>query len=381
MSSPKENDNDDGDKRAVVADEETPLLLIPSEISFHHPRQSSGFHDDDNTIPSELSTLVAPSTLPPNGNGYDPNIQCNPNSYGGGYPSSGKTSTESSVRFNKAFQLAALLGFLSIGILFGADVVYMVASASPEDVGHPTSAMNPTSAMSMDALNTSVRGGMPGVEAASSDVRAYDNIKRSKKTKAAKKKKHKAETYDDDDEVDHVVLPSKRDSQKLTVSGPESGDETDDELIATTAKRATSSGTFTPDWSAQSEDNSSSEVLIPEASHRCPFVIETFEQQNEGVTNYDFLHEKYKAQSADSNVFYRATALLFWKDFGAGNWGKDQGASINFEDMVLLNEARYEDGSSMSPMSTYTWTTGDQHLSNFGAWRNRGGEVVFSVNE
>ena len=32
-------------------------------------------------------------------------------------------------------------------------------------------------------------------------------------------------------------------------------------------------------------------------------------------------------------------------------------------------------------MSTWTWITGDQHLSNFGAWRNRAGEVVFSDND
>jgi uncharacterized protein (DUF2252 family) len=32
-------------------------------------------------------------------------------------------------------------------------------------------------------------------------------------------------------------------------------------------------------------------------------------------------------------------------------------------------------------MSTWTWVTGDQHLSNFGAWRNRHGDVVFGVND
>jgi uncharacterized protein (DUF2252 family) len=47
----------------------------------------------------------------------------------------------------------------------------------------------------------------------------------------------------------------------------------------------------------------------------------------------------------------------------------------------MLNDATYEDGTPMSPMSTWTWVTGDQHLSNFGAWYNRGQEVVFSVND
>jgi len=47
----------------------------------------------------------------------------------------------------------------------------------------------------------------------------------------------------------------------------------------------------------------------------------------------------------------------------------------------MLNDATYDDGTPMSPFSTWTWVTGDQHLSNFGAWRNRDREVVFSVND
>jgi len=49
--------------------------------------------------------------------------------------------------------------------------------------------------------------------------------------------------------------------------------------------------------------------------------------------------------------------------------------------LVLLGDATYVDGTPLSPKSTETWVTGDQHLSNFGAWSNRGGEVVFSVND
>ena len=122
-------------------------------------------------------------------------------------------------------------------------------------------------------------------------------------------------------------------------------------------------------------------VSIPRPQKRCPYVIQTFQQQNEGVADLHFLREKYAAQSVNPNVFYRATALLFWKDFGAGHWGADQNKSISLPDLVLLHDAKYEDGTPMSPMSTWTWITGDQHLSNFGAWRNRGKEVVFSVND
>merc|ERR1739848_965241 len=70
-----------------------------------------------------------------------------------------------------------------------------------------------------------------------------------------------------------------------------------------------------------------------------------------------------------------------WNDFGAGHWGREQNKSINLHDLVLLGDARYDDGTPLSPKSTETWVTGDQHLSNFGAWLNRGGEVVFSVND
>lgn len=81
----------------------------------------------------------------------------------------------------------------------------------------------------------------------------------------------------------------------------------------------------------------------------------------------------------DSDVY--CLSLLFWKDFGTGRWGSEQGKSINLDDLVLLKDAKYDDGTPMSLKSTWTWITGDQHLSNFGAWRNRGGDVVFSVND
>lgn len=63
----------------------------------------------------------------------------------------------------------------------------------------------------------------------------------------------------------------------------------------------------------------------------------------------EFLREKYAAQSTDSNVFYRATALLFWKDFAGRYWGSDEGKSLDFEDLVKLNEVSYEDGTKVSP--------------------------------
>jgi Uncharacterized protein conserved in bacteria (DUF2252) len=37
--------------------------------------------------------------------------------------------------------------------------------------------------------------------------------------------------------------------------------------------------------------------------------------------------------------------------------------------------------TALTPKSTWTWVTGDQHLSNFGAWRSRHGDIVFGVND
>jgi len=146
---------------------------------------------------------------------------------------------------------------------------------------------------------------------------------------------------------------------------------------------------FTPgmiaDDTAAGREYAGARVEVPEARRRCGYVVDAIKARSgneDGAADNKVLGDKYAAQSADYNVFYRATAILFWRDFGSGHWGRDQNRSIDLDDLVSLRDATYEDGvTPMSPMSAWTWTTGDQHLSNFGAWRNRGGEVVYSVND
>jgi hypothetical protein len=160
-------------------------------------------------------------------------------------------------------------------------------------------------------------------------------------------------------------------------------------LLSSAEKRG--DAIFTPDMiaddTAAGREYVGARVEVPEARRRCKYVVDAIKARNsneEGGVAADnkVLGDKYRAQSADYNVFYRATAILFWKDFGSGHWGRDQNRSIDLDDLVSLRDATYEDGiTPVSPMSAWTWTTGDQHLSNFGAWRNRGGEVVFSVND
>lgn len=155
------------------------------------------------------------------------------------------------------------------------------------------------------------------------------------------------------------------------------GDEIDNNELENNNKSSSSSSSST-----SSNDDGGVEVLVPDAYKRCAYVVDTFERRNANVSDKKALKEMYMAQSVDYNIFYRATAILFWWDFAAGTWGKDQHKSLKLDDLVGLRFATYEDGSTpMSPFSTWTWITGDQHLSNFGAWRNRGGEVVYSVND
>lgn len=107
---------------------------------------------------------------------------------------------------------------------------------------------------------------------------------------------------------------------------------------------------------------------------RCEWVIRLM-TGNDGSKSYGLRHDKYNSQSNDENTFYRATAKIFWKDFVEHGWG-------NF-DLEQLGGAvdALADGSPLERKSTWTWITGDQHLSNFGAWRNRHGDVVFDVND
>jgi uncharacterized protein (DUF2252 family) len=116
----------------------------------------------------------------------------------------------------------------------------------------------------------------------------------------------------------------------------------------------------------------SKELAPPEPKKRCEWVQDLFQEKNAGVPS-DELLKQYVAQSIDANVFFRATAQLFWQDFSNGGWGNLT--------LSTLQGITLRDDIPLAPKSTWTWVTGDQHLSNFGAWRNRNGDVVFSVND
>jgi uncharacterized protein (DUF2252 family) len=355
MSTPREDDRGD------TVDEEAALPPLPTEISFKRPRHN----DDDDTAPSELSLLISPLTLTPHENCCEasPERECHP------YDSLGSSRSDS----RKAFQLAAMLGMLALGLLFGGDFVYMMTMAESSNMNIDAAMDSPYDPYWSDSTRPSALDVTPGGD--SSKIKA-----KSKKDKAGKKR----EKYDISDDVSPVNDDLLGWEVELdVVYDDDAGVDYDDdahEASRPTGEKIDEAPTLLIPSDADSESRSNRNVSVPEAYKRCSYVIRTFEDLNEGVTDLDFLREKYTTQSVDANVFFRATALLFWKDF-TGRWGSEQGKSIDLDDLVLLKDAKYDDGTPMSLKSTWTWITGDQHLSNFGAWRNRGGDVVFSVND
>ena len=122
---------------------------------------------------------------------------------------------------------------------------------------------------------------------------------------------------------------------------------------------------------------SSSEVMGSSASakpvSRCEWVIGHISSRDSHKTRAE-LEEAYSVVASDPNKFFRGTASMFWHDFVLGGWG-------NFDLASLGIPAGLADGSPLQRTSTWTWITGDQHLSNFGAWKNRHGDIVFGVND
>lgn len=126
-TSPKYNNNNDEEapQQPPLSSSSAappPAHLYPQEISFHPPHlhhHNTTFNDDDNTIPSELSTLIAPSTLTPNYNNDQLHHARHAAGGGGvcshpaiaiGTPGIDNDSRTSYNKSQRAFQLAALLG-------------------------------------------------------------------------------------------------------------------------------------------------------------------------------------------------------------------------------------------------------------------------------
>ena len=249
------------------ADEEAPLITQPTvggqlippppEISFRSSHQHRQSLDDDNdSLPSELSSLMPLSTLTPN---YNPDLQyhchhSNP---------SGNSSDHTPISSKKAFRLAAFLGILSFVVLAGLDVVYFVG----------------------------IRPSEPDIDASVSPKVQRSIEEKTKADKKKKKKKDPGKVGGDHDNKNGDIETKRTDYEQ---EGSSQADEVEEVAGS--------------DGANSQQKQKTPEVLVPTPEKRCAYVVNTFEEQNEGFDR-DFLKDKYKAQSADPNVFYRATAV------------------------------------------------------------------------
>lgn len=108
---------------------------------------------------------------------------------------------------------------------------------------------------------------------------------------------------------------------------------------------------------------------VPEAAERCAWVVDQV-VRHQGSKSNETLREQYRMQVLDANMFYRGVDYIFWDDYVRGGWG-----------LFELDSLSPPGAPALARTSTWTWITGDQHLSNFGAWKNRHGDVVFGVND
>lgn len=111
---------------------------------------------------------------------------------------------------------------------------------------------------------------------------------------------------------------------------------------------------------------------LPMPSARCRWVVDIMTSGNLGKNTSAHYHK----MAEDANVFYRGSDRIFWHDF-AGNATSSASWGVYHLDNLGTDNAS-ENGLQLQRTSTWTWITGDQHLSNFGAWMDRKGEVRFT---
>ncbi|CAB9518536.1 Uncharacterized protein conserved in bacteria (DUF2252) [Seminavis robusta] len=116
-------------------------------------------------------------------------------------------------------------------------------------------------------------------------------------------------------------------------------------------------------------------ISVANATKRCDWVVQTFTAKYFWVPEEE-RRRHFALATVDPNVFYRATANIFWVDYVLNGWGD----RIQLE-TIGIHALQYDGTTPLQPKSLWTWVTGDQHLSNFGAWKNRHGDVVFGVND
>ncbi len=100
-----------------------------------------------------------------------------------------------------------------------------------------------------------------------------------------------------------------------------------------------------------------STFATPVLADRASGVITAIDAWNADLITAD-RQAKYCKMSASPFAFYRGTNHLFWQDFA--------------------NDARL---SQFGNSKTYTWLQGDLHASNYGAYDDDNGTIVYDVND
>lgn len=100
----------------------------------------------------------------------------------------------------------------------------------------------------------------------------------------------------------------------------------------------------------ETSDSSAVMAHLPTPRRRCSAVQEMFVERD-GSDPQNLLGDMYKKQSTDFNVFYRATAHIFWYDY-VGEWGDYPRAVL-----ANLEEVRLEMDLPLSNKSTWTWVS------------------------
>ncbi|CAB9519586.1 Uncharacterized protein conserved in bacteria (DUF2252) [Seminavis robusta] len=128
-----------------------------------------------------------------------------------------------------------------------------------------------------------------------------------------------------------------------------------------------------------------SRFVSPAVKPRCSWVMDQFRKRDEGTPPLD-LEQRYVAQSEDPNVFYRATAHIFWQDFAAGDWGGDFTRTFLLHNDPDSDDSKEEvdndpkniqrqDGALLTKRDVWTWVTGTKDCGV------EHGDVVFGVND
>lgn len=121
-------------------------------------------------------------------------------------------------------------------------------------------------------------------------------------------------------------------------------------------------------------------------AERCDWVLEHFRMRDDDNNLFQQgdvppLQERYEVQSESRDSFFRGTSHHFWMDFVQGRWGTKLLESVIMEEDTDYATLNATINAALENQTTWTWITGDQHLSNFGTYHNRKGDIVFAVND